>query len=290
MNFLSVYLLLLTLLFIFIIISCQNIQIETFSNSKDPYDIVYTKLYDKTFNYSLLYKYDIEKIERECIKKKKNIKILDAGCGVGKHYQYLYKKYKTIGVDKSENMLKQARIRNPTGNFINDDLINEKMFKSQSFSHILCLSDALYHNNPEGDMKTVLENFYYWLKDGGYLCVHIFNRDEMDPGPREFSQYYTDKKGRRHSITYFNKYTHDAYWINSEKDHVKYDEQFLLADGRKKTKVTKLYIPKDRKKIIGKIEYYGFKLDNIIDLKKLYVDDIELYIFKKIRFNNIDNL
>ena len=254
-------------------------DIENFENN---FDTIYSKIYDIVFDEKQLYKNYIDIIEYKYIKNKKNINILDAGCGVGRHYKYL-NKYPIIGIDISDNLLKYAKIRNPNGKFINRNMIEDNIFKSEQFSHIICLMDSLYHNNPN-EMNKILANFYYWLNKDGILCIDIYDRNKLDPGAREFTQYYKDKLGNKHGLTYFNTFTHDAYWKSIDNESVKYIEMIVLEDGRKNIKETKLYIPKDKNQIINKINKYGFKLIDI--MRVLGNEDSNIYIFKKEKYKN----
>jgi len=254
-------------------------KIEGFENVNDK---LYAKLYNIIFNEDKLYKSDINSIIKQIDSKNKNNKILDAGCGPGRHYQYLNNKFPTIGVDVSNELIKYAKVRNPQGNFINDNLTNDKLFDSEEFTIVICLLDSLYHNSLD-DMNKIIKNFYFWLKEDGYMCIHVFNRKKLDPGARAFTQYYKDKSGVKHGLTYFNKFTHDAYWKPIDNESVEYVETVVLADGRKKISKTKLYIPKDNIKIISNIEDNGFKLVKVISVDN--ENDMELYIFKKIKYN-----
>ena len=251
-------------------------DVEHFENN---FDKIYSKIYDIVFDEKELYKNQIDIINKKYMSKVKNPTILDAGCGVGRHYQYI--KYPTIGIDLSDSLLKHARIRNPSGKFVRGNLVNDNNFKPGQFSYILCLMDSLYYNDSTEKDK-ILSNFYYWLKPDGILCIDIYDRSKLDPGAREYTQYYKDKLGNKHGLTYFNTFTHDGYWKSIDDENIKYIETIVLEDGRKKTKETKLYMPKDKTKIISKINKYGFKLIDIINVKGM--EDSEIYIFKKIKY------
>lgn len=282
------------LLFIFlvIVVIISIIMQKTYDNlvegydnmNKDIFDSIYTSFYNNTFSSPDLYRNDINNVVP--LMKDKSI-ILDAGCGCGRHYEQLVNNGKkvgkvvVIGVDNSKNMLKHAEIRNPSGKFVNGDLENEKLFKPKQFSEVVCMLDTLYHNNYK-KMDKILENFYYWMKMGGNLCIHIFERDKLDPGPREYSQYYKDDDKLKHSLTYFDKYSHDAYWYNDvKKDHVYYVEKYILKNGKVKKRETKMYIPKDKRVIIEKIMRQGFELKDIKGYDKSGISDFKLYVFKK---------
>jgi len=257
-------------------------NVEKFENFENINDKVYANFYNIIFNEDKLYKNDINNIVKHIAPKNGDIKILDAGCGPGRHYKYMNDKYPTIGVDISSELIKHAKIRNPQGKFVNDNLINDKIFGPSEFSVVICLLDSLYHNSLE-NIDKIVKNFYYWLKDDGYMCIHIFNRDKLDPGAREFTQYYKDNIGVKQGLTYFNKFTHDAYWKPMDKECVEYIETIVLADGRKKISNTKLYIPKDNNEIISRVEKNGFKLFKIVSVD--HENDMEIYIFKKIKYD-----
>jgi SAM-dependent methyltransferase len=265
-----------------IILLSLYFQNKNYVEGFETFDNIYAKIYDVVFDEKKLYENDVKHIIKNTFKNN-NINILDAGCGVGRHYQYLNNKYPIVGVDISSEFLKYARIRNPNGKFINKNLAND-IFKPEQFSHILCLLDSIYHNEINNEMNKILSNFYYWLKPDGYLCIHLFDRSKLDPGPREFTQYYKDNNGYKHGLTYFNKFTHDAYWIIVDDFKVKYIENVILEDGRKKKQETLLYIPKDKITMISKINNYGFKLENIVGIEN--ENYMELYIFRKIKYKN----
>lgn len=281
-----IYIILFVLLSI-LYFSYNRNYIEGYESFENVNNKVYAKLYNIIFDEDKLYKNDINNIVNYIFKNKNknknNIKILDAGCGAGRHYQYLNKNYPTVGVDVSNELIKYAKVRTPKGNFINDNLINDKIFEHKEFNVIVSLLDSIYHNNMT-DIDKIIKNFYYWLKDDGYICLHLFNRKKLDPGAREHTQYYKDSNGIKHGLTYFNNFTHDAYWREINNDSVEYIETVVLPNSKKKISKTVLYIPKDNNKIIESIENNGFNLEKILSVKN--ENDMELYIFKKIKFND----
>lgn len=107
-------------------------------------------------NFSLLNHY---------LKDRKNLKILDAGCGPGVALSYLKKYGQVIGVDKSEEALKYAQKK---GRVQKADIANLP-FKKESFDLIVCL-DVLYHVWVK-DYQKVLEEFGRVLKKKGLLLL-----------------------------------------------------------------------------------------------------------------------
>lgn len=273
------------LLLIIVICLCKKTQkIENFAGFIDKYDETYVKLYNKVFNNRELIKYTIKLIDDNAIKdhwKKKDVHILEAGCGNGITYKFASELYDNVtGVDISETFLKSAKINNPTGKFVHDDLKNTNLFKAETFSHIFCFYDTLYHSHPDNEMNLILSNFNYWLKKKGVLCVHIFDRTKLDPAPKKFSQYFKDVDNIKHSLTYFKHFTHDAWW-KVNRGRATYHEKYVFKNKNKKIKIHKLYIP-HKEDIIDKIVKNKYKLFNYFDYKKLDIEDHTLYLFKKI--------
>ena len=264
---------------------------ENFITDYDKYDLPYLKLYDKVFNYLAMYKYDIEQIvdaskklkTLKTLKTNESLEILDAGTGVGKHYKYLTDKgRKVIGVDISEKALHLAKLRNPTGDFIQGNLENTQLFKPNRYDIIVSLLDSMYHCTSKKSLEMLISNYFYWLKPGGMCAVHIFKNTKLDPGPREFTQYYFDKKKRRHALTYFDTFEHDALWrnIDGDGDIYEYIEEYRLKNGKKMRKVHRLCLPRE-KEVLAMFERQGFQLFDIIPLKKIFVLDHDIYLFKK---------
>jgi len=285
----SVFFLIWLILFILLLLlNEKKVNYEHFTeNNVDNFDEIYCKYHNNTFNQTDFYKKDAERIYKKLGSWTNKI-LLDVGTGCGKHYKYIFdinkknnKFQKIIGIDKSKNMLNQAKINCSNGYFINDNVLNDKLFKKEELTHITCFTDTLYHNSLD-DMKKILANFNYWLKDKGYLFIHIFDRNKLDPSPREYSQFYKDNDGKKHSLTYFNTYTHDAIWNDIDKDSVIYNETIVTKNKKMKNIKTKLYIPTEQNKILDIIRNKGFKLDEIMSMKDVGNDDINLFIFYKI--------
>ena len=277
-------------IFIFILyLRCKR-TVENFDDANDAnaadadsdyFNKEYLDLYSTTFNYLKMYKNDMDiinnKVIKNLLKKSDDIKILDAGCGLGKHMKYIYKKYNTIGVDRSKNMLKKAKINCPNGTFILGDMVNSNLFDPQSIDIIYSLTDSIYHNNHDIQID-IFKNFKSWLKPNGYLCLHIFNKNKLDPGPMDFTQYKVIND-IKNSVTHFDDFSHVANFKVSKK-FIEYNEIYERDGKDNLTKVTKLYI--DKKDIhIEKILSIGFKLVDVYSLKNLHINDFELYIFKK---------
>jgi SAM-dependent methyltransferase len=260
--------------------------------------MTYVKLYDEVFSYQKLYQTDFENIKNSISRRflsgenKESLHILDAGTGPGKHFQLFdqwikseHPTWKLDSVELSESFSKLAKMKNPDGNIITGNLINPELFPAQSFDVIMCLYDTIHHNTLDQQDK-IYENFYYWLKPTGILYIHFFNGRTLDPAPCDFSQYYDHNHGddlgvKKHSQTNFEKFVHDAYWVKMKNENsYQYIEQYILPNGKKKIKTHNFTIV-DRGQSISRLKYYGFMPVDIIDMKSIGAEMIDLFIFEK---------
>lgn len=271
-------------------------------SGSDFFSDTYVKLYDKVFNEVDMYKGE-SKIICDYIGKtegkfggNEKVKVLDAGVGVGKYYQYISQKYRTYGFDDSANMLRLCRVRNPISEVKIGDMMNEDLYEPESFTHLLCLKDSLYHNRPKV-WAEILANFYYWLRPNGYLFIHIYNPERLDPSPRNYSQI-VKKDGKKdgkqdgkkdgivndknsHSITHFKNFTHDAWWERKgDGDRYIYNEIYVPSKGESRHYKHTLYFP-EKRKVVDMIQNQYFRLVDIISLEGMDIMDNELYVFKK---------
>ena len=99
--------------------------------------------------------------------KKKNISILDVGCGSGAALRYLSKIGKTVGLDASNEAIKYARKR---GEVVKGD-IQSLPFPSSTFDIVTCM-DVLYHQWVNNENKAIAE-MHRVLKKGGTAMFSV---------------------------------------------------------------------------------------------------------------------
>lgn len=281
-NLNELFYIILILVLLQIIYECFNKGYEFYDNFKlDNDDKLYIKLQDLVFNENELYKQDINLFNKYGeFDKWNSIRVLDAGTGFGRHYKELPDEIEKIGVDKEQLYLERAEIKNPKGKFVLGKLENNELFEKRSFSHILCTMDTIYNNRPNNEMNDIISNFRYWLKDDGILAIHLYeNIEHLDPAPRSFSMFYEDKDKIKHSLTYFDKFSHDAVFKNIGNHVYEYIEKYILKSGNTIKRKRELHIiPKDE--IMNKLLNNKFKLYHKEKLEE--INDYSLYFFKKI--------
>ena len=107
-------------------------------------------------NRSLLNKY---------FSKRRDLKILDAGCGPGVMLPTLAKYGDVVGVDMSDDALQFAKKR---GKVVKGNIMSLK-FKDETFDLVICM-DVLYHTWVDDETKA-LKEFNRVLKKGGLLFI-----------------------------------------------------------------------------------------------------------------------
>ena len=59
-------------------------------------------------------------------------------------------------------------------NFIHGDVNHSYQFNKLSLSHVLMFDKKIYYVK---DKKKLFHNIYTWLKPGGYMVIHLMDRD-----------------------------------------------------------------------------------------------------------------
>lgn len=282
----SLFLLTVLLLSILLVHSTSQ-EVEGFTSTSataDRCDKVYARLFEVVINNYVIYQFEMEKV-RKATKLDEDSRVLDAGSGLGFHIKILRESLPGLnieGVESSRSMMDRSRIRNPGTVFHNASLTQKDLFKARSWTHILCMHDTLHHNTAV-DVNKILTNFNTWLAPGGYLVIHVLDSNKLDPGPRVFSQYYKGKDNVRHALTYFEAFTHDAWWERDpdRKYWFKYCEKYIFPKETFKIKTTEYWIP-PQNKMVEYVSKHGFKLRQIIDMADVEVPDFNMYVFQKV--------
>lgn len=103
-------------------------------------------------------------------KRSKENKLLDAGCGTGTHITFLEQHYTCTGIDKSKEMISQAKSKTKTSTFNVED-IHFLDFKGE-YDVVTCLFNTI---NSLSCLDSIFHNFYQALKPGGVAIIQAYH-------------------------------------------------------------------------------------------------------------------
>lgn len=267
----------------------QKENYKTMSND-DIYDTFYTDIYDELF----LQPYKIETEVGEILTltklpKSSKTKILDIGCGKGHHLDHFQKMgggVNATGLDKSSAMIAQAKELYPKVQFLHGDANDAMSFGDDTFDMITCFTFTVYYLK---DKRRFFQNCYKWLKNGGYLAVHLVDRNKFDPivpagkpllvvSPQKYA-----KTRITNSVVKFNKFDYKADFSLSKnnKDEATFEEKIVDdKTGKVRENIHKYYMP-TRRDVIDIAKEVGFSLSGQFHLVKCMNEYQYIYIFRK---------
>lgn len=268
---------------------------ETFSSDQKflfkegtaVYDDFYADIYDYLVYNEMKNDYEVGVIINSTSPTSKSV-IADIGCGTGHHVDSLTKydnNLEIIGVDISPSMIKKAKEEFPhlSNQFVVGDGLDGTMFKPNSLTHILCLYFTIYYMQ---DKMRFFYNCMNWLMPGGYLILHLVDKDKFDPilppgNPLYIisPQKYAKERITNTKIT-FNDFVYDANFKLENNNVALFDEKFKFNDGRVRKQEQKLYM-EDVSTIVNMSQDAGFLLHAKIDLVKCAYEYQYLYVFIK---------
>ena len=270
--------------------SSQSISKEGFISNEqeisrtglDVYDDFYVGIYDYLVTNDVKNDFEVGKL-LDLAKPSDQSIILDIGCGKGHHVNKIASNnIKVTGIDISPSMIKEAQNLYPNQTFKIGDANNMNLFAANSFTHILCLYFTIYYFE---NKRHFFNNCMDWLYPGGYLIIHLVDRERFDPilPPGNPLFIVSPQKYAKNRITEtkvkFNEFDYKANF-ELEDETAYFNETFKFKDGKKRTNSHKLYM-EDTEKILTIAQQCGFTLHSIIDLIKVGYDYQYLYVFVK---------
>ena len=213
-----------------------------------------------------------------------NSTLLDIGSGTGHHVDAFSKKgIKATGVDISKAMIDKSKENYPDSEFKQGDVMNTMLFTPGSFSHITCLYFTIYYLE---DKRLFFSNCMDWLMPGGFLILHLVDRDKFDPilqaGSQIFMispQNYTDKR-ITNTVVKFDKFDYKCNF-NLNGDVATINETFKDKQNENvRQNEHKLYM-ESQKNILSMAKDSGFILHSKVDMVKCNYDNQYLYILQK---------
>ena len=263
------------------------IQKDVFTLKEGPeiYDDFYVGLYDQLVFNQAKDNYEIGEIINATKPTSESI-VLDIGSGTGHHVALLEAQgIKATGVDSSPAMVKKAEENYPQYKFVEGNVMDSSLFMPGSYTHILCLYFSIYYFK---DKMAFLNNTMRWLMPGGFLVVHVVERDMFDPilppanplflvSPQRYAkERITQSKVMFNNMEYVANFNLDA-----DKNVATFTEKFKEKDSDKTRKNKHTFYMEPHKMIIVMAQEAGFILQGKIDLLKVGYEYQYLYIFVK---------
>ena len=260
-------------------------DVFTLKEGPDIYDDFYAGLYDQLVFNQAKDSYEIGEIINATKPTSESI-VLDIGSGTGHHVALLEAQgINATGVDSSAAMVKKASENYPQFNFVEGNVMDSSLFMPNSYTHILCLYFSIYYFK---DKVAFFNNTMKWLMPGGFLVVHVVERDMFDPilppanplflvSPQRYAkERITQSKVMFNNMEYVANFNLDA-----DKNVATFTEKFKEKDSDKTRKNKHIFYMEPHKAIIVMAQQVGFILQGKIDLLKVGYEYQYLYIFVK---------
>ena len=256
-----------------------------FKTGNDVYDDFYSSIYDYLVFNHVKTQFEIGQIITSTKPTEVSI-ILDVGSGTGHTVNELSENNlkNVMGIDISPSMVNEAKKNYPLLDFRVGDALDESRFKNSSFTHILCLYFTIYYFK---DKRRFFDNCMDWLLPGGYLIVHLVERERFDPilppgNPLYIvsPQKYAKERITKTKIT-FNDFVYNSKFNFDKNNNIAtFEEKFKFNDGKVRKQEQVLYM-EDTEEILTIAEQCGFILHGKINMVKCAYEHQYLYIFTK---------
>ena len=264
----------------------QNQKVVVYNN-KTLYDNFYSQVYDVLFQTESKNIFELEKIIHYT-KMNEQSNVLDVGSGVGFHVNYLNKKgIPAIGMDVSKDMIKKASMEYPENKFQYGDILKlldiDLIEREDKFTHILMLYFTIYYIE---NKRLLFENCFNSLKKGGYMAIHLVDRNNFDPiinagNPLKFVDVQAVAKKRiTESVVKFKKFTYKANFSLENNNIAKFTETFINEFNDKRINKHTLYMD-TQKSILSSAKSVGFRLKTQINLSGVNYKNQYIYILYK---------
>jgi SAM-dependent methyltransferase len=295
--FLALFIIILILIFLSIRkrVIHENFESDIYSKpfkvhnkENEIYDSFYSDIYD-----DLVYNPHKNKFEINSIIQATNLSlsssILEVGCGTGHHAGELAKIVDSVvAIDISKHMIRkcQQTYKRPNLTFQQGNALDPILFQPLMFSHIMCFYFTIYYMKDKG---LFFNNCNTWLRNKGYLVIHLVDRDRFDPvvppsSPFMFVNPQTYAKERiMKSSVYFNDFKYNAnFMYDKNKTVAVFSENFQnRATSKVFRKNDHTFYMEPEAKIVRMAKDYGFNVVAKIDLLKAGYENQFLYVFMK---------
>ena len=255
-----------------------------FKRGTDVYDDFYASIYDHLVFNNMKDDYEITSIVSHTTPTSQSV-ILDVGSGTGHHVAKLAEKdLNVIGIDISPSMINTAKQNFPKYKFKLGNVLDENQFKHNSFTHILCLYFTIYYFE---DKRKFFDNCMDWLMPGGFLLIHLVNREKFDPilPPGNPLYIVSPQKYAKERITKtkinFNEFVYNSNFnLDKENNVATFEEKFKFNDGKIRKQEQKLFM-ETTTNILTTAQECGFIIEGKIDLLQCAYEHQYIYILVK---------
>jgi len=188
-NIIFIVLVILAMLYLGILFYKKNmtLKLEGFSQMEkfvlksdaEKYDDFYVQIYDKLMQPHSAVDANLQQIIQMTEPTKSFSVFVNVGSKTG-HLTHAIKNegYIIYGIDKSKDMVEHATTMYPNLPVKCGDAADPMAFEHGVVSHVLCLDFEIYRFK---NKNVFFQNCYYWLKPGGYLILHLVDREKYDP-------------------------------------------------------------------------------------------------------------
>lgn len=254
-------------------------------DSDDIYDEFYSDVYDMVTLDLPKVLFEVKYI-KSFINNDNSVKILDVGCGTGQHTKYLSEKNEYVGLDRSNAMLKYAKMNtNNRCRLVAGDANKLSVVGEQEFTNIICMYFTIYYfKNP----NKIFYNFRRWLKPNGILIIHLVDKELFDPvlnpaNPSRINsiQKYS-KKRITSSIINFSHVTYISDFVMKENNIAEFQEIIRFKKTNEERRQTHRLYMYTNKAYVQIAKKNGFKLKEIKSMNDVKYEHNYLFVFQKI--------
>jgi SAM-dependent methyltransferase len=256
------------------------------------YDPFYANIYDELLFSKVKNDFEIGELKKQTFPTDESI-VLDIGSGTGHHVSSLIANgMNATGIDKSAAMVNQAKKTYPDLDFHHADALDAAIFPSSTFTHITCFYFTIYYIK---EKQRFFENCIYWLKPGGYLALHLVDRETFDPilpagDPFKIisPQNYT-KNRITSTVVKFNEFDYKSNFEVFPNDDTavlgevfKFKNKYDTSSGKRKMRRNEhtFYMP-TQKKILAMAKEVGFIVLKEVDMVRCQYSNQYIYILQK---------
>jgi SAM-dependent methyltransferase len=226
---------------------------------------------------------------------KAEMRVLDAGCGIGIATCAFAKQGvgHTVGIDKSAAMIRYAKTRTlpsttltPTERqdveFRQADLIGPSAAEAAEFTDAVVLYFTIYYFP---DLEGLFRNLAYWVRPGGSLAVEVVNKHKFEPildscnplvgiSPQK---YVSDRLTR--SKVVFDQFEYEAAF-ELEDPRAEFRETFRFKDGSVRRQKHSLVMP-SISEIVKAAQRGGWSYTSYVDMMPMSFPYGYLLFFKR---------